>query len=264
MTADAGTAALRLADAGVLITGGSGGNGSATARRLAAEGARVFLCGRDPMRTARVAASVGCPSWTGDLQDRDSAQEAVEEGTRALGGRIDMVVAAAGSRGSTRDAATPVPGECEKVMADNVTTLGNTLAAALPVLASSPAGVFLGLSSLAGITGYHRFPYYTAAKAASIGLIRAAAPGALRRGVRARVLCLYFTDTPLLADVLPELLREGIPVQTPDDVAASVAACLVAPENASVWTAVPGAPVAPYRFRRVPTPPLSRGAPDTT
>ncbi|MGW2277824.1 hypothetical protein [Streptomyces sp. NPDC001770] len=78
------------------------------------------------------------------------------------------------------------------------------------------------------------------------------------------MLCLYFTDTPLLADVLPELLREGIPVQTPDDVAASVVACLLASENATVWTAVPGAPATPYRFRRVPTLPLRPGGPDAT
>ncbi|MFC9856300.1 MULTISPECIES: SDR family oxidoreductase [unclassified Streptomyces] len=245
-----------LAGAAVLVTGGSGGNGSAVARRLVAEGARVFLCGRDPVRTADIAASVGCPWWTGDLRERGAAQEAIDQGSRALGGRLDMLVAAAGSRGMTTDVASPVPEECGKIMADNVTTLGNTLTAALPVLSASPSSVFLGLSSLAGLTGYHRFPYYTAAKAATIGLLRAAVPGALRQGVSVRVLCLWFTDTPLIADVLPELQREGIPVQTADEVAASVSECLVAPGDATVWTSVPGGPATPYRFRRVATPPL--------
>ncbi|GGY99362.1 SDR family oxidoreductase [Streptomyces nitrosporeus] len=240
-------------DAAVLVTGGSGGNGSAVARRLAAEGSRVFLCGRDLRRTAAVADSIPCPYWTGDLRDPSAAVRAVDAAVRALHG-LDTVVAAAGSRGRTTDVSSPLPDECEDVLSHNVITMSNTLTASLPVLAESARGTFLGISSLAGLTGYDRFPYYTAAKAATVGLVRAVAPTARRQGVRVRVLCLYFTDTPLISDVLADLVHEGIPVQSTADVAAAVTACLQAPGTSTVWTSTPGTPPEPYAFRRIQVP----------
>jgi len=50
--------ARRLDGKTVLVTGGSGGIGLVTARRLAADGARVCICGRDPQRGATAVAQI--------------------------------------------------------------------------------------------------------------------------------------------------------------------------------------------------------------
>ncbi|MFD9999591.1 SDR family NAD(P)-dependent oxidoreductase [[Kitasatospora] papulosa] len=163
-----------------LVTGATGGMGLAIARRLTDEGARVMLCARDPERAAKEARTLRASWHAGDLTAPESARAALTAATRQFG-RLDVVIAAVGFRGNTRDLSAPVEGECARVLDDNVITLTNTLTAALPVLTESK-GSFITLSSLAGLTAYPRFPYYTAAKAATIGLIRAAAPQGRRRG----------------------------------------------------------------------------------
>ena len=50
---------LELSGKAVLITGGTDGLGLALAKRLAAEGASVALCGRDPGRVRAAEASLG-------------------------------------------------------------------------------------------------------------------------------------------------------------------------------------------------------------
>ncbi|MFD3415883.1 SDR family NAD(P)-dependent oxidoreductase [Streptomyces cyaneofuscatus] len=236
-----------------MITGASGGMGAAITRHLAASGARVFVCGRDPARTQTVAAAVDAPYWTGDLSDPHAAVAAVDSAERALG-KLDVVVAAAGTRGTTGDLTRPVAGECEAILRDNVVTLSHVLTAALPALSRTPGGTFLALSSLAGLTGYPRFPYYTAAKAGTIGLVRAMAPRARRSGVRARVLCSFFTDTPLITDLMDELTHKDVPVQSPERVAEAVLSCLRSPCWEPVWTITPGRPAQPYQYAQVPEP----------
>lgn len=50
---------LKLKDAVVLVTGGSRGIGLAIAKGFVHEGARVAICGRDPVRLAAAAAEIG-------------------------------------------------------------------------------------------------------------------------------------------------------------------------------------------------------------
>ncbi|MEU6157821.1 SDR family oxidoreductase [Streptomyces sp. NPDC047130] len=229
-----------------LVTGATGGMGLAIARRLTHEGARVMLCARDPERAAEEARTLHTSWHAGDLTAPETARTALAEAARRFG-RLDVVVAAAGTRGSTRDLGAPMDGECGRILDDNVTTLANTLTAALPALTESK-GSFLALSSLAGLTGYPRFPYYTAAKAAAIGLVRAAAPQARRRGVRLRVLCPSFTATPMTEDFAAELRHKGVPVQQPSRVAEAVLCVLRSDGWDPVWTLTPGAPPRPYDF----------------
>ncbi|MBD0272844.1 MAG: SDR family NAD(P)-dependent oxidoreductase, partial [Acetobacteraceae bacterium] len=72
-----------------VVTGGSTGIGLATARRFAAEGARVFVTGRRPAELAAAVAAIG-PDATGvqadsaDLADLDRLYARVE----AEAGRI--------------------------------------------------------------------------------------------------------------------------------------------------------------------------------
>jgi NAD(P)-dependent dehydrogenase (short-subunit alcohol dehydrogenase family) len=64
----------------VLVYGGSGGIGAATARSLAGRGYGVHLVGRDPDRLAAAAATIGDAGTTaGDILDDDTVRRATEE-----------------------------------------------------------------------------------------------------------------------------------------------------------------------------------------
>jgi NADP-dependent 3-hydroxy acid dehydrogenase YdfG len=78
-----------------LVTGASSGIGEATARALAAEGAKVALAARRKDRLDALAAAIGGFAIEADVTDRDQATSAVETTVSELG-RLDIVVNNAG------------------------------------------------------------------------------------------------------------------------------------------------------------------------
>jgi NAD(P)-dependent dehydrogenase (short-subunit alcohol dehydrogenase family) len=74
-----------------LVLGASSGLGLAVATSLAAEGAVVAVGGRDPARTAAVAASLGGHAVVVDLTDADGPERAVDDAAAAMGG-LDVAV----------------------------------------------------------------------------------------------------------------------------------------------------------------------------
>jgi NAD(P)-dependent dehydrogenase (short-subunit alcohol dehydrogenase family) len=86
---------VQLADAVVLVTGGSRGIGRSTAELAARRGARVVCAGRDEAALQEVAAGCGAVPLVADLRREDAAGALVDQ---VLGrfGRLDAVVANAG------------------------------------------------------------------------------------------------------------------------------------------------------------------------
>jgi 3-oxoacyl-[acyl-carrier protein] reductase len=76
-----------------VVTGASAGIGRATAQRLAAEGARVVLVGRDPGRLQEAAAEVGGSACVADV----TASDAPERVAAAAPGPVDILVNNAGT-----------------------------------------------------------------------------------------------------------------------------------------------------------------------
>src|SRR5687768_13009781 len=88
---------LGLTGTGVLVTGASGGIGAATARLLAAEGARVGVHYHSNAEAAdALAAEIGGAALRADLRDEASADALVPAAVEALG-RLDACVANAGA-----------------------------------------------------------------------------------------------------------------------------------------------------------------------
>src|ERR1700693_3907117 len=91
---------LELSGKAVLITGGTDGLGLALANRLAAEGASVAVCGRDPERVRAAGTSVGEVSREGLAQQADVTSppdlNAFVEAAIERWGRIDGIVHNAG------------------------------------------------------------------------------------------------------------------------------------------------------------------------
>ncbi|MDT5093596.1 MAG: hypothetical protein QOH60_2959 [Mycobacterium sp.] len=86
---------MHLDGAVALVTGSSDGIGACAARKLAARGARVVVHGRDPDRTAGVAAAVGGAAVIADIATPDGRRELVAEAMQPFG-RIDILVNNAG------------------------------------------------------------------------------------------------------------------------------------------------------------------------
>lgn len=89
-----------------LVTGGSSGIGLAIAAKLAAEGCKVAIAGRDKVRLASAAAGIpDTRAFSGDVRDPAQVAKLVDEVIAAFG-RIDIVVSNAG---------THLPGRLEEV-----------------------------------------------------------------------------------------------------------------------------------------------------
>jgi NAD(P)-dependent dehydrogenase (short-subunit alcohol dehydrogenase family) len=90
----------------VIVTGGGSGIGAATARRFAAGGARVTICGRRPEAVARVANDAGanCRPVTADVT-LDADRRRLVDAAVEFGGGLDTLVSNAGNmyRGPVTD-----------------------------------------------------------------------------------------------------------------------------------------------------------------
>ena len=84
-----------LQDTVALVTGASSGIGEATARALAAEGAKVALVARRKERLDALAGEIGGLAIEADVTDREQAVAAVERTAQELG-RLDIVINNAG------------------------------------------------------------------------------------------------------------------------------------------------------------------------
>ena len=97
--ADAHTEQPGLAGRRALVTGGTTGIGRAIAVLLAAEGARVFVCGRDPDHLSDALERIGEVGEGGgvavDLAGQEGVDRFVDEADRYLGG-VDLAVINAG------------------------------------------------------------------------------------------------------------------------------------------------------------------------
>ena len=161
-----------LNGAAVIVTGATGGLGSAIARALADRGAGLVLVARDQQRLALV--DLPGPRVEGDIADPETGRRAVEAGLAAYG-RLDGVVNAAGEVAfgplAEADDAT-----LERLVASNLLGPLRMVRAALPHL---EGGFVVNLSAVVAEQPPAGMVAYAATKA---GLT--AADTALRREVR--------------------------------------------------------------------------------
>jgi NADP-dependent 3-hydroxy acid dehydrogenase YdfG len=142
-----------------LVTGASSGIGEATARALAAQGAKVAVAARRLERLERLASEIGGQGHTAlaiqsDITDQAQAVSAIDRTVDELG-RLDILVNNAGQMllGPIEDAPTE---EWDRMIDLNLKGLINTTHAALPHLlaaaADSPRGCadVVNISSVAG------------------------------------------------------------------------------------------------------------------
>ncbi|HLI33141.1 MAG TPA: glucose 1-dehydrogenase [Solirubrobacteraceae bacterium] len=236
---------MRLEGRVALVTGGASGIGAATARRLAAEGARVAIGDVDDEGARDVAAELDGLGLALDVRDSRSARQAVERIEGELGA-IEILVNNAGTDRFAFFVNTD-PDLWEHVLSVNLYGVLVVTHAVLPGMQERRSGAIVNVSSEAGRVGSQGSSIYSAAKAGVIGFTKAIARESARFRVRANAVAPGPIETPLLnaaPEILGELgerLKQGMINATalgrsgsPEEVAAAIA--FLASDDASYIT----------------------------
>ncbi|MFC2015845.1 SDR family NAD(P)-dependent oxidoreductase [Chloroflexota bacterium] len=210
----------------VLITGGAGGSGPATAARFVNEGAVVVVLDLDVDACGRLEGECqGLGGWiTADVADPDDVARAFEELEGRFGG-LDVLINNAGI--SLRHSFLDItPWEWRKVLDVNLNGAFYVAQQAARRMVRGGGGVILNMGSTNGILGYPYYADYNASKAGVIELTRSMALE-LAPAVRVNVVCPGFILTPMQeAEYTPEMqaaFASKVPLNRlgrPQDVAA--------------------------------------------
>ncbi|MEV0274952.1 SDR family oxidoreductase [Streptomyces sp. NPDC050610] len=186
-----------------VVTGGHTGIGLATAVRLAAEGAHVFIIGRREARIEAAVETIGrarATAVTGDitdLADLDRLYEAV----RARGRGLDVVFANAATA-SLAPLGQITEEQVDQTLAVNVRGTLFTVQKALPLL-NDGASVILNASTAAD-NGTEAFSLFAASKAAVRSFARGWANELKGRGIRVNAISPGPIDTTGITDLFGE------------------------------------------------------------
>jgi NAD(P)-dependent dehydrogenase (short-subunit alcohol dehydrogenase family) len=175
----------RLDDKVALITGAAGSIGAATARELAAAGARVVLSDLDGPALDALAAELGGPARAAavvaDVTDSAQVRAAVDTAVERFGG-LDVAFANAGIFGEVAAIVDYPEDVFERVLAVNVRGPFHVAKHALAVM--RPGGSLILNSSVVGLTSDPGIAGYATSKHALVGLMRTAAKEVAGRGIR--------------------------------------------------------------------------------
>lgn len=198
----------------VVITGGAGGIGSATARRFIEEGARVAVIDRDEAASQRLRQALPTleASLSAEISNPDSVARAFEQLDQHFGG-LDILINNAGI--SLRHAFMDItPEEWRKVLDINLNGVFYVAQQAARRMLAGKGGVIINMGSTNGLAGYHYYADYNASKAGVIELTRSMA---LELGptIRVNAVCPGFIMTPMQeAEYTPEM-RHAFEVKVP-------------------------------------------------
>jgi 3-oxoacyl-[acyl-carrier protein] reductase len=205
-----------LKDRVALLTGASGGIGKAIARRLADEGADLFLAygrhGDDAEEAARYARDLGRRAVvaSADLADPTAPARLVAQATSELGG-VDILIANAGT--------ADIKGWQDIDLESWNTTLAVNLTApfllaqqVLPAMVEKRFGRVLFISSIAGLNGGVVGAHYAASKAGLHGLMHHLAARVAADGVTVNALAPALIGDTKMFPVDPETSDTPLPI----------------------------------------------------
>jgi NAD(P)-dependent dehydrogenase (short-subunit alcohol dehydrogenase family) len=222
-----------------LVTGGGSGIGLAAAHRLAADGAKVTICGRSEARLRTAAEGTQLRWRVCDVTDEEQVKAAVAAAAEPSGA-LHVAVACAGGSEHLGPLVLADVDAFRRTVDLNVTGTFLTLKHAAPVLVRSGGGSFVGVSSIAAALTHRYLGAYCVGKAGIEMLVRVAADELGPSQVRVNCVRPGLIDTdmvegitaggPVLDDYLAQtpVSRVG----TVDDIAAAVR-YLAGPE--STW-----------------------------
>ncbi len=205
-----------------IVTGGGSGLGAATARLLAAQGAKVAVLDVNEDGAAGVAEEIGGIALACDVADGESAENAVATAREAHGPARILVCCAGIAPGKLiagRDG--PMPLEAFRLAIDvNLIGTFNLLRLVVAGLRKEEAledgerGVVICTASIAAFEGQIGQTAYAASKAGVAGLVLPAARELASLGIRVCAIAPGLFHTPMV-EGLPEKVQEGLAADVP-------------------------------------------------
>jgi len=211
-----------------LVTGASGGIGSAIARALATQGARVALSGTREAALQEVAQGMEAAAILPcDLSDSVAVDGLVPRALEALGG-LDILV---NNAGVTRDnlVMRMKDEEWDQVMRVNLEAAFRLIRAAAKPMMKARFGRIVSITSVVGATGNPGQANYAASKGALTAMSKAVAQELASRNITVNCVAPGFV-TSAMTDALPDAQKAALTTRIPvgklgegSDVAAAVA-----------------------------------------
>jgi 3-oxoacyl-[acyl-carrier protein] reductase len=193
-----------------LVTGASGGIGSAIAEALAGQGARLALSGSKVGKLEAFRAGLGGDhvALAADLSDAASVDALVPKAVEALGGRLDILI---NNAGVTRDnlAMRMKDEEWSDVIRINLEAAFRLARAALKPMMRARHGRIISITSVVGATGNPGQANYAASKAGLVGMSKALAQEVASRNITVNCIAPGFIASAM-TDALPEAQRESL------------------------------------------------------
>ena len=231
---------FQLSGKTALITGASGGIGSAIAKNLSQQGAHVVMHGTRAGRLEELASEIGSnvSVVTANLSDRDAVGGLVAEAAKATGA-IDILV---NNAGITRDNLfmRMKDEEWDDVLEVNLTSSMLLCRSAIRAMMKARWGRIISISSIVGVTGNPGQTNYAASKAGMIGFSKSLAAEVASRGITVNIVAPGFIETPMtdeLTDEQKQKLLANVPagrLGSSQEVAAAVS--FLASEEAAYMT----------------------------
>ena len=193
-----------------LVTGASGGIGSAIATALAGQGVRLAVSGSNVEKLEAFRDSLGDDhvALPCNLSDGAAVDSLIPQTVEALGGKLDILV---NNAGVTRDnlLMRMKDEEFEDVIRINLEAAFRLMRAAAKPMMKARFGRIISVTSVVGVTGNPGQANYVASKAGLIGMTKAVAQELASRGITVNAIAPGFM-TSAMTDALNDQQREAI------------------------------------------------------
>ncbi|MEA3016855.1 MAG: 3-oxoacyl-[acyl-carrier protein] reductase [Sphingomonadales bacterium] len=197
-----------------LVTGASGGIGSAIAAALAGQGARLAVSGSNAEKLEAFRGSLGGDhvALAANLSDAEAVDALVPRAVEALG-KLDILV---NNAGVTRDnlAMRMKDEEWSDVIRINLEAAFRLARAALKPMMRARHGRIISITSVVGSTGNPGQANYAASKAGLVGMSKALALEVATRNITVNCIAPGFIQSAM-TDVLPDAQREALLARVP-------------------------------------------------
>jgi NAD(P)-dependent dehydrogenase (short-subunit alcohol dehydrogenase family) len=222
MNTDGNTKDLPLEDQTAVVTGAGRGIGAAIARKLAALGAHVFVCGRTQSHLDQTVQSIRAAAGSAEGLSCDvTTLASVQEAARVVElqrQRCDILINNAGIGGFGGPVHELAPDEWDRILATNLRGVYYCMHSFAPIMIRAKSGHIVNISSLAGKNALPNGAAYAASKWGLNGLSYSAAEELREHGIRVSVVCPGSTNTELT----PHVGKDPQRMLQPEDVAHAV------------------------------------------
>ncbi len=219
---------MKIDGTAAVVTGGASGLGEATARALAARGAKVAVFDRDADKGEKVAAEIGGIFCEVDVMNDEKVAAAFEK-ARAAHGQERILVNCAGVANAVktvgRDKETKEPklypmNQFELAIGINLIGTFRCISRSaygmvgLDALDDNERGVIINTASVAAEDGQIGQAAYSASKGGVLAMALPIARDLMNDGVRVNTILPGIFETPMMA-MMPQQVRDALAAQVP-------------------------------------------------